>query len=255
MGMIKTKKEISLLKKAAKISNSCIPVIEKSLREEGITEREVARRIRRNIYRQGARLSFGTLVACGDRSAMIHPVPRATDRKISGIGYVDFGASYGGYKTDVTVPFIRGKVRARESRIVRSVIGAYNIVLKAWKIGEPCWKLHEKIENILAAKKLTMGHGLGHGLGKKIHERPTIAMPNRKSLAKVESLARRGDKKAAKRIRRWEKTKKVVFRPGMVFTIEPGAYVKGVGGSRIENSFLASGKRLKSLTRAKLIEV
>jgi Xaa-Pro aminopeptidase len=253
--MIKTKKEISLFKKSAAISNSCIPIIEKALKEENMTEREIARRVERNIRSQGATLSFRTLVACGDRSAMIHPVPTVTDRKISRIGYVDFGASYKGYKTDVTVPFIKGKVNSRERRIVKSVIDAYKIALKSWKIGSPCWKLHEKIDSYLKSKNLEMGHGLGHGLGKKIHETPTIAMPDKRKLAKVERLAKRGNKRAMKRIKRWERVKKVTFQSNMVFTIEPGAYVKGIGGSRLENSFLASGKKLKSLTRAKLIEV
>lgn len=255
MGMTKTKRELALFRKSAAISNSCIPIIERSMREDGITEREIARRVRRNIYARGGKLSFRTLVACGDRSAVIHPKPAASDRKISGIGFVDFGASYRGYKTDVTVPFVKGKISARERRVVKAVIAAYNIALKSWKIGEPCWKLHEKANGYLKSKGLTMGHALGHGLGRKIHESPIIAAPDRKALEKVQRLAARGDKKAAKRIRRWEKRKKVSFMPGMVFTIEPGAYVKELGGCRIENSFEVSGKKLKSLTKAKLIEV
>jgi Xaa-Pro aminopeptidase len=253
--MIKTKREISLLRKSAEISNSCIPIIEKSLKEKNITEREIARRIRRKIYKSGARLSFRTLVASGKRSAMIHAKPTSTDGTISGIGYVDFGASYKGYKTDVTVPFIKGKINSKEKRIVRSVIDAYKIALKGWRVGMPCWRLHEKIEKYLAARKLEMGHGLGHGLGRKIHDSPTIAAPNKKRLEKLEGLARKGDKRAIKKMKKWERVRKIVFEPNMVFTIEPGAYVKNVGGSRLENSFLASGKRLKSLTGAKLIEV
>lgn len=239
--MIKTAREIALLRKSAEISNSCIPLIVKALKEDGITEREISRRVWRNIHKQGAGLSFITLVASGERSAMIHPKPRATNRKISGMGYVDFGASYKGYKTDVTVPFIKGEVSAREKRIVKTVLEAYNIALKAWRIGMPCWKLHQKVEDYIRSKGLVMGHGTGHGLGKKIHERPTIAMPRRKL--------------KGKKLKKWERLKKVAFRPNMAFTIEPGAYVRGVGGSRLENSFLVVGKRLKSLTKSKFIEV
>lgn len=254
MAMVKTKKEISLFKKAASISNSCIPLIEKSLRE-GVTERELARRIKKKIKSQGGESSFGTLVGSGERSAMVHTVPRATDRKISGIGYVDFGASYKGYKIDVTVPFIKGNVNSRERKIVKTVLEAYNIALKTWKIGMPCWKLHEKIDGYLSKRGLRMGHALGHGLGKKIHEDPKIMAPTKKSLAKATRMAKAGNRKMIKKLRKWERIKKVKFEPGMVFTIEPGAYVKGLGGSRIENSFMASWGKLKSLTKAKLIQV
>lgn len=241
MGIIKTRKEIALLKKSARISNSCIPIIEKSLKEDGITEREIARRIRRKIYSQGGRLSFMTLVASGKRSAMIHARPAATDRVISGIGYVDFGASHRGYKTDVTVPFVKGNAGARERRTVSTVLQAYNIALRSWRIGMPCWKLHEKVDDYIKSKGLQMGHSVGHGLGLKIHERPIIGKPRKKL--------------TGRKLRKWERIKKVTFQTDMVFTIEPGAYVKGVGGSRLENSFLVMGKRLKSLTKSKLIEV
>ncbi len=239
--MIKTGREIALLKKAARISNSCISIIEKALKEGGLTEREIARRIQKNIYKQGGRLSFRTLVASGKRSATIHAKPAATDKIISGIGYVDFGASYKGYKSDVTVPFIKGKVSARERRIVKTVLQAYNIALKSWRIGMPCWKLHEKVDSYIRLRGFEMGHGLGHGLGIRIHERPLIAKPRKKL--------------TGKKLKKWERIKKITFQSNMAFTIEPGVYVKDVGGSRLENSFLAAGEKLKSLTRAKLIEV
>lgn len=238
--MIKTAREIALIRKSAEISNSCIPIIKKSLKG-GVTERELARRIWRKIHGQGAGLAFRTLVASGKRSAMIHAKPAATDEKISGIGYVDFGASYRGYKTDVTVPFIKGKVGRRERRIVRTVAGAYALALKVWKIGMPCWKLHERVDDYIISRGFGMGHSVGHGLGLRIHERPIISKPRKKL---------RGRK-----LERWNKIKKVTFQPGMVFTIEPGAYVRNVGGSRLENSFLVVGERLKSLTKSKLIEV
>lgn len=241
MAMIKTAREIALFMKAARISNSCIPIIAKALKEKNITEREIARRIKNNIYRQGGRLSFRILVASGPRSAMIHPKPTATNAKISGIGYVDFGASYKGYKTDLTVPFIKGKVKPRERKIVETVVRAYNIAVRRWKIGMFCWKLHEVADDYIRSKGLRMGHAVGHGLGLKIHENPTIVKPRKKL--------------KGRRLKKWLKLKKVVFEPDMVFTIEPGAYVEDVGGSRLENTFLAGKKRLKCLTKANLIEV
>lgn len=252
--MIKTRTEIACIKRAAAISNSCIPIIRRAVKE-GATEREIGRRVRENIYRKGGRLSFRTLVASGERSAMIHCKPTVTDRPVDGMGYVDFGASYRGYKADVTVPFVRGKVGGRERRVVRTVIEAYGRAVRAWRPGMACWRLHREAESHISSRGLEMGHSLGHGLGLRIHERPIIYAPRDDLLRKVEILAKKGDEKAAKRLRRWERVKRVSFEDNMAFTIEPGAYVKGLGGCRIENTFLTVGKRLKCLTKSRLIEV
>ncbi|MEM5782638.1 MAG: M24 family metallopeptidase, partial [Candidatus Aenigmatarchaeota archaeon] len=102
LDFLKKEEEIQLIKKACEISNSCLKIIEESLKEE-ITEKELRRRIEKNIRKQGATLSFRTIVACGKRAAKIHPKPEATNKKIKGLGYVDFGACYKGYRSDVTV--------------------------------------------------------------------------------------------------------------------------------------------------------
>lgn len=241
MGMIKTSKEIKLLKKSAKISDSCIKIIENSLKED-ITERELSRRIGRHIRSRGASLSFQTLVACGKRSAMIHPIPHATNKKIFGIGYVDFGASYKGYKTDITVPFTKGRISKKEMKILKAVMKAYKISIDSIRLGNPCWKSFENVNNFLKDNGFEMKHGLGHGLGKRVHEYPAIVMPRKKRLI-------------GRRKRRWEKIKKMTFQKNMIFTIEPGVYVKGVGGCRIENDILLTNKGPILLTHSKLIKV
>jgi len=241
MGIIKTKNEIKLLKKSAQISNSCLKLIEYSLKEN-ITEKELKRRVERKIRSQNATLAFRTLVACGNRSAMIHPKPYATDKIIKGIGYIDFGACYKGYKTDVTVPFIKGKISKKEIKIIKTTLKAYSLAISSIKLGRPCWKLFQIVNKYLKKNGFEMKHGLGHGIGLKIHEYPSIIIPRKKRL--------RGKKK-----RRWEKIKKMIFMKGMVFTIEPGIYVKGLGGCRIENDILLTDKGLKILTHSKLIEI
>jgi Xaa-Pro aminopeptidase len=241
MGMIKTKKEIKLIKKSAKITNSCLPLIKSLLKKDKITEKEIAKAIRKKIYSQGARLSFQTIVACGKRSAKIHPKPRATNKIISGLGYVDFGACYKGYKTDVTVPFIKGKISKKERKIVRIVLKAYELAISSIKINELCWKLFQKVDNFLKKYGFELKHGLGHGLGLKIHEYPLITMPKKKL---------KGKKKL-----KWEKIKKIKFKENMVFTIEPAVYVKGLGGCRIENDILLTKKGIKILTNANILKV
>jgi Xaa-Pro aminopeptidase len=238
--IIKTEKEINLIKKAAEISDSCIPLIEKSLREE-ITEKELRRRIERKIRSKGASLSFQTIVACGKRSAQIHSKPRATDKIIKGLGYVDFGASYKGYKSDITVPFIKGKISKKQMKAVRTVLNAYNIALKSIKVGMPCWKLHQNIKNYMRRSGYKMLHPIGHGLGLRIHELPYIGMPSKKKLSKKKRL-------------KWEKLKKIKFEENMVFTIEPAIYIKDSFGFRFENSVLLTRKGPKVLTGSRLIK-
>ena len=239
MGIIKTKKEIELLKKSAKITNSCLSLIKKLLKKERITEKEIALAIRRKIYSQGAKLAFRTIVACGKRAAKIHPKPAATNKIISGLGYIDFGASYKGYKTDITVPFIKGKISKKEKKIVQTVLEAYKLAINSIKIGSPCWKLHEKIDKFLRKRGFKMMHSLGHGLGLRIHELPTIGKPKKVS---------------RKKKKKWEKLKKIRFQEGMVFTIEPAVYVRGLGGCRIENDILMK-KKPHLLTKASLIVI
>lgn len=240
MGPIKSKEEIKLLKKSAKIANSCLKLIEKSLKEEGITEKELARRIKERIKNQGATLAFKTLVACGKRSSKIHPKPETTNRVISGIGYVDFGASYKGYRSDVTLPFIKGKIGKREKRVVKAVLKAYALAVNSVRLGLPCWKLHEKINKFLRKNGFKLAHSLGHGLGLKVHDSPMIGKPG-KRLSKKKRL-------------RWGKLKRVTLQENMVFTIEPAVYTRNFG-CRLENDILLTKKGPKILTNSKLVEI
>lgn len=240
MGMIKTKKEIEFLKKSAKITNSCLPLIKNLLKKKKITEKEIARAIRRKIYSQGANLAFHTIVACGKRSAKVHPKQGSTNKIISGLGFIDFGASYKGYKTDTTVPFIKGKISEKETKIIQTVLKAYDLAVNSIEINLPCWELQEKVNKFLRKRGFRMMHSLGHGLGLKIHELPTIGKP-RKKLTKKRRL-------------RWEKLKRITFQEGMVFTIEPGIYIRGLGGCRIENDVLLTRKGPNILTYAKLVK-
>ena len=246
--MIKTRKEIKLLKKSAKIANSCIPVIEQALKEK-ITEKGLAIRIRKKMREQGATEAFRIIVCSGKRAAEIHAKPRTTKRIISGLGYVDFGACYKGYRSDVTVPFIKGKISKREKRMVKAVLQAYKLAIRSIKIDMPCWKVHEKVDKFLRKHRFEMKHGLGHGIGLKIHEMPFISKISDRQLKKLKK------KKRLKWERKWKKIKKITFQPGMVFTIEPGVYVKGLCGCRIENDVLLTRKGVKILTNSKLIEV
>ena len=119
---------------------------------------------------------------------------------------------------------------------------AYDVSIKAISLNQPCWKLFKKANDYSKKNGYRLGHSLGHGLGLKIHENPIITMPRKKKLT-------------GKRKRRWGKIKKLTFQKNMVFTIEPGIYVRGIGGCRIENDILLTPKKPKILTSSKLIEL
>ncbi len=239
--IIKTPKEIKLLKKSAKISDSCIKVIERALKRPNITEKQLARAINRNIKKQGAQLAFPTIVTCGKRSVYIHAKP--TNKRICGLGYADFGAKYKKYRTDITVPFVKGKIGKEEQRILDTTLQAYKLMIKSIKLGMRCWKLHNKLEKFLRARGYKVRHSLGHGIGLDIHELPTIGKP------------KRGKKYGPRKRKKWLRLKKLRFEPGMVFTIEPGIYVRGVGGCRFENDVRMTKHGAQVITHSKMIKI
>lgn len=233
---MKKKTKIQFIKISAKISNSCIPLIEKLLQKKNITEKELAKEIEREIISKGAKPAFETIVASEERAYNIHAKPK--NKIIKGLGFIDFGASYKGYKTDLTIPFVKGKITKEQKKILDATLEAYKIAKKEIRINKNCWEVYEKVKDFLERKGFKMKHSLGHGVGKRIHELPIIGKPMKKvSKKKIEKL------------------KKLKFKENTVFTIEPGVYVEGIGGCRIENTFLLEKNKLIQLTKAKLIKV
>ncbi|MFH1623363.1 MAG: Xaa-Pro peptidase family protein [Candidatus Aenigmatarchaeota archaeon] len=240
--MIKTPREIALLKRSAKITDSCIAVLERELRKEDATERQVAAAIDRNIRRHGAGLAFPTIVSCRKRGLRVHGKP--TRSRVRGLGYADFGAKWKGYCTDITVPFAKGEINTKERHMLDTAILAYAMLTKSVRLGMPCWKLQEKFTRFLRGRGYGVFHSLGHGIGLDIHEMPSITMPRRRR-KKLGPVRRKRARK------RWNIVKRLRFEPGMAFTIEPGVYVEGVGGCRYENDFLLTKRGLEAITHAK----
>lgn len=236
--MKKSEKEIKFIKKAAFIANSCLPYLEEILEKEKISEKEVSILLKKKIISLGGKLAFDILVASGKRSSKIHGKP--SRKIISGIGYVDFGVSFKGYKVDVTVPFIKGKIGLREKKMVKTLFNVYRLAKKLIRVGASCFSVFEKVDDFLRKNGYRMEHSLGHGIGRKIHEPPTIGIPKQK-------LRRLKKEKI-------EELKNIVFENGMVFTIEPGIYVKNVGGCRIENTFLFWNNKLIQLTNSRFLK-
>lgn len=238
--MKKSEKEIKLIKKAASIANKCLPFIEKILKKEKITEKKVSILLEKKIKSLDGKPAFETLVASGKRASLIHAKP--TNKIIEGVGYIDFGVSYRGYNVDLTVPFIKGQISEDERKIVDIVLRAYELSKSLVKVGVNCQFVFKEVDNFLRKYGYRMEHSLGHGIGKKVHEKPTIGIPEHKI------------KKMSKKIKeKIDKIKSLVFENNVVFTLEPAIYVKNVGGCRIENTFLLKKEKLVELTKAKLI--
>ncbi|MCX6821641.1 MAG: Xaa-Pro peptidase family protein [Candidatus Aenigmarchaeota archaeon] len=232
---VKEPKEIERINKACQIANHGIKVIEKNL-SKNMTEKELALILEQELINKGAdELSFPTIVASGKRSAYIHPYPSFSKQKIQdGLGLVDFGARYKGYCSDVTVPFIAGKISSKQKKIVQTVEDAYKKAIENIKIGLPTWKLHVSTENFIKKNGFEFKHSLGHGLGLEIHDYPFLSPKPKNKEA----------------LKEW---KEVKLKENMVLTIEPGIYEPKIGGCRLENDLLVTNKKPKSLTKSRLI--
>ncbi len=224
---IKDEFEIDKIKKACKITNKGIEFIKENLRK-GITEKKMALSLERELIHNGAQgMSFPTIVTSSKKSSHIHPFPSFSDNKISrGLGLIDFGVRYDGYCSDVTVPFSIGSLNKTEEKIVNTVKDAYIFSLKKLKNGVLARNLFLSAEKLIKDRGFELKHGLGHGFGLEVHDYPSISP--------------RGN---------------VRIKKNMTFTIEPGVYVDGVGGSRIENDFLMRGKKFDILTKSRFLKI
>ncbi|MBY6270040.1 M24 family metallopeptidase [Parageobacillus thermoglucosidasius] len=221
--LIKSESEIKILKEAAAIADAAFKHILSFIRP-GVKEIEVANELEFFMRKQGATSSsFDTIVASGYRSALPHGV--ATDKVIEKgeLVTLDFGAYYNGYCSDITRTVAVGEISDELKTI-------YNIVLEAQLRGMKGIKpgMTGKEADALTRDYITekgygdyFGHSTGHGIGLEIHEGPT--------------LSARSD---------------VVLAPGMVVTVEPGIYIPGLGGVRIEDDTVVTENGNEALTHS-----
>ena len=204
---VKDEEEIALIRTAEHIGDAAFRQVLELVRP-GVTERELAFELELAMRRAGASgLSFETIVASGVRSAMPHGV--ASNKKIERGDLVvfDFGCVYEGYCSDMTRTVGIGKVDRPLRDIYQTVLEAYEMALDAVRPGAVCEEIDKVARDFIEARYPgSFGHALGHGVGLDIHEQPRLG---------------RGDE--------------TVLRPGHVVTVEPGIYISGLGGCRIED--------------------
>ncbi|MBX6377249.1 MAG: aminopeptidase P family protein [Clostridia bacterium] len=188
----------------------------------GAVEREVAAELEYRMRRLGADgPSFPPIVASGPRSALPHG--QASDRVVQegDLVTLDFGCLWGGYASDLTRTVVVGEPTQRQREVFEAVLAAQEAALAAVRAGVPCREVDRVARELLSARGLgeSFGHGLGHGLGRAVHEAPRLA-PSA------------GDE---------------VLEAGMVVTIEPGAYISGWGGVRIEDAVVVTADGCENL--------
>jgi Xaa-Pro aminopeptidase len=198
----------------------------------GLMEQELAAKIDWRIKSAGfERCSIETIVASGPNAAQPHAHAGERLLKDGDLVVLDFGGVYGGYCVDLTRTVAIGKPDAEMRRVYQAVLEAQNAAIAAAKPGVRVGEIDAAARGALGRHQLAeaFGHSTGHGLGVEIHEAPRVG-PRRE--ASAGGPVPPDDP----------------IEPGMVFTIEPGAYIPGWGGVRIEDDVLVTAEGVELLT-------
>ena len=228
---IKDDEEIRSLRKAADITNEIINLLEKKVRSGKIkTEADAALLIEIESRKRGCDgTGFETLAAGPERSFGIHAFPAWTAGPFAtrGLSILDFGLRFHGYNTDVTLTFARDPC-PKQQKMMALVENAAEIAGNSLKPGNNTSSIACLVDGVFAKSKKSMVHGLGHGVGLDVHERPFL---------------RNRGKEA------WD------LKPGMVLSVEPGLYDPVYGGCRLENDFLITEDGREILTEARIVRL
>lgn len=220
---VKDKHELELIAKAESIADSAfLDLI--SILKVGMTERQVAFQLEAYMKKQGASaLSFPTIAASGVNSSMPHAVP--TDKKIERGDFltVDFGCVYEGYCSDMTRTVVFGTPSAKQSEVYSVVLKAQTEAVNALSCGMRCADADKIARDIIddAGYADNFCHSLGHSLGIEVHETPSFS-PNSKD----------------------------ILVSGNVMSVEPGIYIDGWGGVRIEDLIAVCDGQITNLTHS-----
>jgi Xaa-Pro aminopeptidase len=218
---VKDAQELALIRTAIDISSNAFLHILKMLKE-GVQEREVALEMEFFMKQNGADiLSFDIIIASGSRSALPHG--KASHKSIEKGDFIliDFGSGFQGYHSDQTRTVICGKPTSQQQKIYQIVKEAQNKAIERVRPDIPLHEVDAAARDHIREQgyKEYFGHGTGHGIGLAVHEDPFVNSEN-KGLA----------------------------HEGMLFTIEPGIYLPGWGGVRIEDMIRVTSHGAEVLT-------
>jgi Xaa-Pro aminopeptidase len=220
---VKDAAEVAAIARAVEIADAAYFHILETLRS-GCSERAAALELEMFMRKAGAeRLAFDTVLASGPRSALPHG--RASDR-VMGVGEfvtLDFGAMWQGYCSDCTRTVVLGSADERQRHLYGVVLDAQRQALAMIRAGVAGRDVDARARSVIAAAGFgeAFGHSLGHGVGLEVHEGPRLSPQE-----------------------------DAVLEPGMVLTVEPGIYLPGWGGVRIEDLVVVTEEGCRILTRA-----
>lgn len=214
--------EVEAMRQAIRVAQTALEGALPRLRV-GMTEREFATELTLELYRAGSdpELPFAPIVASGPNSALPHAVPADRRLQSGDLLIVDWGASVRGYFSDLTRTFALGDLDPELARIHDLVVKANSAGRAAVRPGAPCAAVDAAARQVIdsAGYGAAFPHRTGHGVGLEAHEPPFI----------------RGDNPG-------------VLEPGMTFTVEPGIYLSGRGGVRIEDDVLVTDAGAETLS-------
>jgi len=219
---VKSFAEVDAMLEATRITAEAFEEVLPLIRP-GAVEREIALALEFAMKRRGGEeKAFDFIVASGSRGAMPHGIASAKTIGAGELVTVDFGTRFAGYHSDETVTVAVGEVTPQLRKIFDTVLQAHDLAMAQVRPGTTLKELDAVARQFIAESGYGdyFGHGLGHGVGLEVHEYPTVS-PRSDAVAEV----------------------------GMVFTIEPGIYVPGVGGVRIEDMVLVTADGCRQLTR------
>ena len=221
--IIKTEEERDYLRKAARIADEVIPNIIKFIRP-GVTEKDIKERIEKLLFEKGGEgTSFDTIVASGPNSSKPHYSDDSRVIEENDVMVLDYGCIYKGYCSDISRTIFVGEPTEEQKKV-------YNIILEANNKGEECARQGATAEEVDSAARNVIreaGYGqyfinrTGHGIGSGDHEAPYIKEGN-----------------------------KQVLKDGMAFSVEPGIYIPGKFGMRIEDIVLINDGKTEILNKA-----
>jgi Xaa-Pro aminopeptidase len=209
---IKDEGEIDQIKECLKLHFKAIDFMKKVVKP-GLTERKIAIKLEHFIKSHGAEFSFSPIIASGPNSCFPHA--RTTDRSIrtnEGV-LMDFGIDIKGYKSDLTRNLFLGRITPRVKQVFDALTLAQQEAISIIKPGIECAAVDAQARKVLRKFGLAkyFGHSLGHGVGLDIHESPRLSSQS-----------------------------KSVLEAGMIVTVEPGVYIPGQFGIRIEDMVLVT---------------
>jgi Xaa-Pro aminopeptidase len=220
--MVKSASEIALIRRSVRTNSAAFEAALRTIRPGKTREADLAAEIDYRMRRLGAeRPAFETIVAVAERSALPHAQPSERILDANALLLIDMGATQAGYASDMTRVVALGSPSSRIRKLYNAVLEAQRAAIDAVRPGVTAGQVDRKAREVLKAKGLDKAfvHSTGHGLGLEIHEPPRLG---RKDKTRLEA--------------------------GMAITIEPGAYVEGFGGVRIEDTVVVTETGCEVLT-------